>query len=65
MDTTVRVSDDVKGELEALKRERGLPSYEAVIEELIEHEQERISMFGKDEELEPWSEEDRARFHEE
>ncbi|MDY6774398.1 MAG: hypothetical protein SVS85_04315 [Candidatus Nanohaloarchaea archaeon] len=64
MATTVRVSEELKGELETFKQDRDLSSYEEVIEELIQHEKERISMFGEDEELESWSEDDRAKFHE-
>lgn len=62
MTTTIRVGNDLRDRLEALKQERDLSSYEELLEQLLENEKERISMFGADEELESWSEEDRIEF---
>ncbi|MFB6099723.1 MAG: hypothetical protein ABEK16_00485 [Candidatus Nanohalobium sp.] len=66
MSTTIRVGEGLRDRLETLKQERELASYEELIEELLEKESERLSMFGADEELDAWDrEEDRAGFEDE
>lgn len=59
MTTTIRVDKSLHDKMKALKQEKGLSSYQDLIEELLEKESERISMFGADEDLENWKKEDR------
>jgi hypothetical protein len=63
--TTVRVGEDLREKLKTLRDEKGFSSYEELIEKLVENESRRVSLFGADEELEEWSEEDRMEFDEE
>jgi predicted CopG family antitoxin len=65
MSTTVRVGKEVHEKLDALKQEKNLSSYEEVLEELLENEAKKVSLFGADEELESWNEEDRSSFRSE
>jgi hypothetical protein len=63
--TTVRVGEGLREKLKTLRDEKGFSSYEELIEKLVENESRRVSLFGADEELEEWSEEDRMEFDEE
>jgi hypothetical protein len=62
--TTVRVGEGLREKLKTLRDEKGFSSYEELIEKLVENESRRVSLFGADEELEEWSEEDRMEFDE-
>jgi predicted CopG family antitoxin len=62
--TTIRVDEETADTLKQLKEQRHASSYNEVVQTLIEHEQERISMFGDDPELAGWDEDDRARLGE-
>lgn len=64
MSTTIRVGDDLHSRLKSLKNRREASSFEELLEEMLEREAERISMFGADEELEEWTEDDRTGFEE-
>lgn len=59
VEKTIRVEEDTLAMLKQLKAERHARSYDEVVSELIRHEQERISMFGADEDLKRWKDEDR------
>lgn len=59
MATTIRVDEKLHEKMKSLKQEKELSSYQELIEELLEKESERISMFGADEDLEKWKREDR------
>jgi hypothetical protein len=63
--TTVRVGEGLREKLKTLRDEKGFSSYEELIEKLVENESRRVSLFGADEELEEWGEEDRMEFDEE
>lgn len=63
MSTTIRVNDSTAEKLRTLKQQEGKASMNELIEDLIEHEQHRISMYGADPDLEPWSHDDRTDTH--
>jgi hypothetical protein len=63
--TTVRVGESLRAKLKTLRDEKGFSSYKELLEQLVENESRRVSLFGADEELEKWSEEDRIEFDEE
>ncbi|MFB6115369.1 MAG: hypothetical protein ABEK04_03675 [Candidatus Nanohalobium sp.] len=63
--TTVRVGEGLREKLKTLRDEKGFSSYEELLEQLVENESRRVSLFGADKEMEEWSEHDRMEFDEE